>query len=158
MGWCGALRCIFPSTAYESNTVHPRLVAKSKANICTGTHTTHQDRLRVSENVHLEPSYGGQRRGARKIECKSNSIFSLHSAHLYISLSNSWKILVNSPTCFQMRIGLVWKLIRKGAGQICQLKTIYPLLFPLQAFFVVVRINIFQASLSDSYYILSFQP
>ena len=44
MGGCGAVRCIFPSTAYESNTVHPRLVAKSKANICTGTHSTHQDR------------------------------------------------------------------------------------------------------------------
>ena len=40
----GAVRCNFPSTAYESNTVHPRLVAKSKANICTGTHSTHQDR------------------------------------------------------------------------------------------------------------------
>ena len=44
MGGFGAVRCIFPSTAYESNTVHPRLVAKSKANICTGTHSTHQDR------------------------------------------------------------------------------------------------------------------
>ena len=44
MGGLGAVRCNFPSTAYESNTVHPRLVAKSKANICTGTHSTHQDR------------------------------------------------------------------------------------------------------------------
>ena len=28
----------------------------------------------------------------------------------------------------------------------------------IHAFFVVVRINIFQASLTDSYYIVSFQP
>ena len=34
-GWVGAVRCIWPCIAYDINTVHPRLIAKSQAKICT---------------------------------------------------------------------------------------------------------------------------
>ena len=40
----GAVRCFFPCTAYDSKAVHPPLVAKTQATICSGNNLRIQDR------------------------------------------------------------------------------------------------------------------